>query len=226
MTDDEAQQAYWEDEHGHRGYDHPVVAAFARQRVAEVFCRWLDLGEVRTALDVACGDGFSTWYVGEHVAEVHGIDRSGRMLRRHPMFGTDRLVQGDVRELPFDDGRFDLVYAWEALHHVSNPQDVLAEMARVSRRYVLVAEPNRRNPAQLAFALADREHRWVLRYSLAYMRRVFARAGLHVLKAAAGGWIFPNKTPRWLLPALRRLPYWCPLGITNWVLGIRREAEP
>ncbi|MFH1748828.1 MAG: methyltransferase domain-containing protein [Planctomycetota bacterium] len=219
MTSDTQQQVYWEREHDFRGYQHPVVEFFARQRINCVMANWLDLEQVDSALDVGCGDGFSTFYVSQRIPEISAVDRSTHMLDRHPLRHTRRLYQADARQLPFEDNHFDLVYGWEILHHIADPCDVLREMMRVSRRYVLVAEPNRNNPAQFAFALADSEHRWVLRYSLAFMRRIFERAGLSVLQARTGGWIFPNKTPRLLLPVLRRLPYFWPLGITNWVLG-------
>jgi len=226
MTDDARQRVYWEKDHKFRTYDHPVVEFFARQRVKEVLGRWLDLASVRRALDVGCGDGFSTFYTSERIPEVFGIDQSSRMLSRHPLRDTGRLCQGDARELPFETGSFDLVYGWEILHHISDPGVVLAEMARVSRRYVLVAEPNRKNLFQFAFALLDREHRWVLRYSLAYMRRAFEVAGLRVTQMATGGWVFANKTPQWLLPLIGRLPYWSPLGTTNWMLGEKLRDCP
>ena len=224
MTDDSLQQTYWEADHGHRAYDHPVVAFFASQRVERVAARWINLPAVHNALDVGCGDGFSTYYMSRRIPEIYAVDRSARMLARHPLADTGRCFQADARELPFEDARFDLVYGWEILHHVSEPHRVLAEMARVSRRYVLSAEPNRANPLQFGFALMDREHRWVLRYSLGYLRRQFEKAGLKVVRSGTGGWVFPNKTPRWMLGPLKRLPYWCPLGITHWVLGEKASA--
>jgi SAM-dependent methyltransferase len=148
------------------------------------------------------------------------------MLRRNPLYEKGKLVEGDVRTLPFPPGSFDLVYGWEVLHHISDPGTVVAEMARVSRRYVLLAEPNRANPAQFGFALADREHRWVLRYGHGYLRRLIEGAGLKVLRIRTGGWVFPNKTPRWLLPLLKAMPYWFPLGITNWALGEKLSPAP
>ena len=223
--DDDKQKEYWEENHGHRMYDHPVVEFFARQRIEQVAGKWLDLSTIKTALDVGCGDGFSTYYMNQHVEEVHAIDRSNRMLNRHPLRDTGRCVQGDVRELPFEDNTFDLVYGWEILHHISNPHVVLAEMARVTRKYVLIAEPNRYNIFQFGFALADPEHRWVLRYSLKYMRKQFELAGLNPEQTRAGGWIFPNKAPVWLLPILKIIPYWCPLGISNWVLGTKNNGK-
>jgi hypothetical protein len=55
------------------------------------------------------------------------------------------------------------------------------------------------------------------------MRNLFEKAGLQIVHASAGGWIFPNKTPISLLPVLRHLPYRSPVGISNWVLGSKRS---
>ena len=220
MTTTQRQRIYWETEHGFRTYDHPVVRYFASQRI-DYIRTWLDLADVQSALDVGCGSGFSTYYMNQHVADVWAFDRSYRMLDDHPLKNQRRLALADALTLPFADDTFDLVYGWEILHHIASPEHVIAEMGRVSRRSVLVAEPNPLNPVQFAFALADPEHRWVLRYRLPYMRSLFENAGLRVLHASSGGWIFPNKTPMNLLPVLKRLPYRSPIGISNWVLGMK-----
>lgn len=217
-TNDRRQQAYWEEDHRFRTYDHPIVRFFAQQRI-QYIRTWFDLTGVESALDVGCGDGFSTYYMREHIPDIWAVDRSHRMLSRHPLRGTGKIGVADVLELPFRDKAFDLVYGWEVLHHIADPRQAVAEMARVSRRYVLAVEPNRYNPFQFGFALVDREHRWVLRYSTAYLRSVFASVGLGIAYAGSGGWVFPNKTPRWLMPLLSRIPYRSPFGISTWVLG-------
>ena len=220
MTTDERQLDYWARDHGFRRYDDPVVRTFASQRL-RFLEGWLDLSTVQRALDVGCGDGFSTFYFRQRVTEVWATDRSEVMLGRHPLRGEQRLCVADARALPYGSGSFDLVYGWEMLHHISDPVAVVSEMARVSRRYVLVVEPNRAHPLQFAFALLDPEHRWVLRYSLAYLRGICERAGLRVLRSARGGHIFPNRTPRRLAPLLAAIPYAAPFGISNWVLAER-----
>jgi SAM-dependent methyltransferase len=211
---------YWESEHGHRAYDHPVVRFFAMQRL-DYIRQFLDLQQVHTALDVGCGNGFSTFYMHNYVPHIWAVDRSYHMLIRHPFKQAGRAILADAFTLPFPDKTFDLVYGWEVLHHIVDPTVVVAEMARVSRRYILVAEPNRSNLAQCAFALMDREHRLVLHYNRAFLRHVFTAAGLTVQHLSSGGWIFPNVTPQWLLPILGRLPYRWPFGITHWILGVR-----
>ena len=44
------------------------------------------------------------------------------------------LVVGDVHDLPFPDGSFDVVHAHQVLQHVADPVRALAEMRRVCRR--------------------------------------------------------------------------------------------
>jgi SAM-dependent methyltransferase len=218
VTNDLRQRAYWEDEHGFRTYDHPAVCFFALQRIGYI-CTWLDLQDVKSTLDVGCGSGFSTYYMQKYIPDIWAVDQSNRMLAQHPLRNCGRVSMADALKLPFADNVFDLVYGWEILHHLSDPRLAVAEMARVSRRHVLVAEPNRSNLAQFAFALLDREHRWVLRYTLEYVRGLFESEGLKIEHSSRGGWVFPNVTPLWLLPLLRRIPYRSPLGVSNWVLG-------
>lgn len=219
-TSDERQRRYWDADPIYRHASHPVVEMFVRQRLDYV-AGWLDFASVGSALDVGCGDGFSSVGMSERIPRVWGVDRSNAMLARHPHRGSGRLARGDITRLPFRDGAIDLVYCWEVLHHVGQPGPAVAEMARVSRRWVLIAEPNPRNPLQLGFALVDREHRWVLKYSLDYMRQLLRNAGLHVVHASSGGFILPNRTPSWLAAWLRRFPYPSGIGISNWVLGVK-----
>jgi len=213
-TNDARQCEYWEAEHGFRRYDHPVVRAFATQRI-QFISRHVDLEAVRTVLDVGCGAGVSSFYYEQVVDSVHGIDRSDAMLADNPL-PRERLHRGAAENLPFPDDSFDLVNAWELLHHVEDPRCVLKEIARVSREHVVVFEPNRYNPALAAFALLDREHRWILRHSLRSLRRLAEGLGLDVRVARVVGCIFPNKTPWILLGGLKRIPFRLPVvGISN-----------
>lgn len=220
VTTDERQIAYWAQDRGHRTHDHPVVQFFATQRV-EFIEQCLHLSNVTNALDVGCGNGFSTFYMRRRVPAIWASDRSRFMLSRHPLRADRRLAAADAVALPFADATFDLVYGWEVLHHMAEPVRAVREMARVSRRYVFLVEPNPWNAAQLAFALWDPEHRWVLRYTRKYMGRLCEQAGLRVVRAVTGGWVLPNVTPDVLLGVLRRLPYRFALGLSNWVFAVK-----
>jgi 2-polyprenyl-3-methyl-5-hydroxy-6-metoxy-1,4-benzoquinol methylase len=221
VTNNTKQHTYWESDLGHREYDHPVVKAFAQQRI-DYISQWLDLEGINTALDVGCGNGFSTDAMRQHIPHIWGVDYASHMLKRHPFHDQSRLILANAFHLPFASNAFDLVYGWEVLHHIDNPGQVVREMNRVSRQYVLLAEPNRQNPAQLINALADTEHRWVLRYNLTYLCQLLEAANLQVIHASCGGWLFPNITPTWLLAVIMRLPYKFPLGISIWVLGVKK----
>ncbi len=225
-TNDDRQRRYWEESHGFRSCGHPVVRAFAIQRIRFV-SRFVDLNTVSSVLDVGCGSGASSYYYGRFVREVHGVDRSRAMLARNPL-PREYLHCADVTALPFEDDSFDLVNAWELLHHVEYPLQVVKEIVRVSREYVVLFEPNRYNPALAALALVDPEHRWILRYSMSFMRRLAEAAELDIEVSRVVGCIFPNKTPRFLAGLLERMPYRLPVvGISNALIcRTRRGRNP
>jgi len=55
-------------------------------------------------------------------------------------------VIGDIRELDFPDDSFDLVCAFEVLEHIplEESEKALEEMARISKRHVIISVPHRR----------------------------------------------------------------------------------
>jgi hypothetical protein len=97
-----------------------------------------------TALDVGSGsEGVAGW-LGPGW-EVTAVDRSfeDAVAPPGPHGGSSRRVTGDVRELPFGDGAFDVVLALDVLEHVP-PADrarALREVVRAARRRVIVACP-------------------------------------------------------------------------------------
>ncbi|MGB9408574.1 MAG: class I SAM-dependent methyltransferase [Terracidiphilus sp.] len=60
-----------------------------------------------------------------------------------PMDGAELcMVNADAEDMQFADGSYDLVLAHEMLHHCRSPHKALLEMLRVSRRHVIIQEPN------------------------------------------------------------------------------------
>ena len=49
--------------------------------------------------------------------------------------------QASIYALPFEDGAFDLCLTYEVLEHLDDPPRALSEIARVTRRYILVSVP-------------------------------------------------------------------------------------
>lgn len=199
------QRRFWAANKNARSFDHPVVECFARQRVDYVK-QHIDLGEVDCAFDVGCGDGFATHYFAQSIPRVEGGDISELMLEHNPLDrGLLKVIDAEDLDLP--DDSYDLVYLWEVLHHLKDPALAVREMGRVSRRYVVLFEPNRANAMQFAFGLLNKQERGTLRSSKAYLRDLVERAGLEIIACDHCGKIPPNKTPSWLFAILRRLPF-------------------
>jgi 2-polyprenyl-3-methyl-5-hydroxy-6-metoxy-1,4-benzoquinol methylase len=98
-------------------------------------------------LDVGCGEGVLTEQWAARLGEdpVVGLDLEDPKLsaewatRTRPNLSF-RTTNGDGA-LPFEDGAFDLVAAIEALEHIPNPEAIVAELARVAGRHLLVSVP-------------------------------------------------------------------------------------
>ena len=91
-------------------------------------------------LDLACGEGVTAQRVTivHPTARLTGLDIDEPSLkiaqRINPGFAVTR---GDVYNLPYETGVFDLVIATEVLEHLRWPAEVLKEIKRVSRYCIL-----------------------------------------------------------------------------------------
>jgi ubiquinone/menaquinone biosynthesis C-methylase UbiE len=94
----------------------------------------LDALEPGRALDAACGTGRHTSHLLERGHDVVGVDATAEMLAvaREKAPGA-RFEQGDVCDLRFDDGEFDLAVCGLALEHVADLDRAVSELARVVR---------------------------------------------------------------------------------------------
>ena len=93
-------------------------------------------GESADVLDAACGVGYGSAYLAETARKVVGVDRSAEALdyaRGEYARANVQFVEGDLLALPFPDGAFDVVCAFEAIEHLDNQRAFLSEAARVLR---------------------------------------------------------------------------------------------
>jgi len=197
------QEQYF-DQVAYRDPMHPVVRAYADPKV-EFIKQYVPLtGRV---LDLGCGNGIFTLRFANAGAEVTGLDYSLHLLRQNK---HSRLICGDANSVPFPDRKFDVVFEANVLHHVVDRERVIREMARTSRRYVVLLEPNRYNPLMLGFSLLVRAERGGLKSSMSRLRAEVARCGLRVVSTLSTGMISQNNTPATLVPFLKRFdqPIW------------------
>ena len=214
--DNNFQFDFWQKkEHSFRDTNHPVVRFFSQQR-SRLVKEYIPFDKIKTYLDIGSGDGVSALYLSENL-KVCVSDYSIHRLEKNKFSSK---VVCDCNMLPFKDNSFDVVSCWEVLHHNLDIQKVIAEMKRISKKYVYVFEPNMCNPLQFFFALVSKEHYWVIkhRYTLKNLQNQFEKAGLKTTVALNTGWIFPNKTPLWLLGVLSKLPFRYGLGISNFLV--------
>ncbi|MGH2867962.1 MAG: class I SAM-dependent methyltransferase [Solirubrobacteraceae bacterium] len=100
-----------------------------------------------SVLDVGCGEGVLSeqWAQKLGTGRVVGVDLADPKLeaewdqRGHANLDFRAM---DAGRLEFGDAEFDLVAATEVLEHVSDPERVLAEMARVASGHLLVSVPH------------------------------------------------------------------------------------
>lgn len=206
------EKPYWDDvkDRGmvRRSPNHPVVKFYSKQRL-EYLKEKIELDSVKTCLDVACGTGFSSFHLPLD-KQITGIDFSYRLLKINPLKSK---IQGSGYSLPFRSNSFDLVFGWEFLHHLDNPEKVLSEMVRVTKKYLVLFEPNRYNPVLFFYSLYNKEERRVLRYHKAQMLKLVNLTGLDLISCDTVGWVFAGSSPKFSLKICQHLPYKNKLGI-------------
>jgi len=136
----------------------------------ELVVEWSDPGEGVKALDVATGGGHVARRLREKGCDVVTLD---------PSPGMQADVLAGAESIPFEDGSFDVVVSRIAPHHFEDVGAALAEMARVSKRLVVIEDTlfssDRHEQAE---KLRDPTH--VRNYTEDEWRSFLAGAGLQV----------------------------------------------
>jgi SAM-dependent methyltransferase len=173
--------------------------AHSQGRDLELFAGWA-AGE--TGLDVATGGGHVARVLRDAGLEVVTID---------PAPGMNPTVVSRAEEIPFADASFDVVACRVAAHHFQDPDGALKEMARVSRRLVLVADNlYLGEDGEAADRLHDPTH--VRNYSEDEWREMFEAAGLELevferedKRIDLQGWLDRAETPAEDRPRIEEL---------------------
>ena len=97
-----------------------------------------DLPLRSTLLDVGCGRGEMLDFAHRLGFEVRGCEVVPALI------DNQRVIFGEAHALPFGADSFDVVTLWDVIEHL-RPDDtaqVLAELARVARKHVLITAAN------------------------------------------------------------------------------------
>jgi pseudaminic acid biosynthesis-associated methylase len=123
---------------------------------------------IESVLEVGCNVGWNLTYLsrlGDY--RLVGVEPQADVVRRGRRRGDQfAILEGNAFDLPFKDGAFDLVFTSGVLIHI-HPRDLpraLAEIGRVSRRFVLYIEYDNASEVEVSYhgqggALWKRDHR-------------------------------------------------------------------
>jgi SAM-dependent methyltransferase len=175
----------------------------------------------RRTLEVGCGEGRVTRDLAARGHRVVGLDASPTLVRLAQEADPEgEYVLGDAAALPFEDGAFDLVVAFNSLMDVQDMPGAVAEAARVLERggrfCVCVTHPL---ADAGAFERSEPDARFVIEGSYYGKRRFEGREERDGLAITFRGWTYPLEAyaralegAGLLIEALREPPYAAPDG--------------
>jgi SAM-dependent methyltransferase len=175
-----------------------------------------------SCLDAGAAEGYKAELVRRLFgAEVVATDLSENACRRaREIFGLTALA-GDLHDLPFDDGEFDVALCSETLEHVSDFRSALAELLRVSRTAVVITVPHESRDRVEENRSSGEPHAHINSFDLDTLGflerggrlRVIARPIVSPLTAAAAGLV--EGAPRELREPADRHRAWNRLARVN-----------
>jgi SAM-dependent methyltransferase len=106
------------------------------------------LARGKRVLDAGCGAGYGSAELADVAEKVTGIDIAPAAVdyaRAHYALPNLAFEQASCTQLPYADGAFDLVVAFEVIEHLENWRDFLQEVRRVlaPAGQAIVSTPNR-----------------------------------------------------------------------------------
>ena len=109
-----------------------------RERIwADMEAKLAGLGTLDEVLDFGCGDG---WFSEKVKESGFAKNLTSLDVKRRKFSYVEPIIYQGGSKLPFQEDFFDLVYSIDVLHHCSNPISYLDELAKVSKRYILIKD--------------------------------------------------------------------------------------
>ena len=111
----------------------------------KTFYKMLKPLKVTSILDVGCGEGFTLKKLEEKKIgkKNEGIDYSSDAIKiGRKIYPELNLKKGDVYKLDYPDNSFDLAICTEVLEHLADPAKAVAEIKRVTKKYIVFSVPN------------------------------------------------------------------------------------
>lgn len=147
--------------------------------------REIGLNADQAILDIGCGRGYFLEFLRNvGYSKLFGIDPCTPLVKNTVFEG---VKNGSFQNHLFDAESMDLVITCHTLHHLQNryPLEEIREMARISRRYVAIAEINNNNLPMFLVSFANkRVEANAMYYNRNHSAKLLAQAGLKVVYQA------------------------------------------
>lgn len=106
----------------------------------------IDYLGIQSILDIGSGTGRAIQYIKKLRPDLRivGIEpvEELREIGYGKGLSPEELMDGDVTNLNFKEGEFDLVCEFAVLHHVKQPELAVAEMLRVAKKAIFISDSN------------------------------------------------------------------------------------
>jgi SAM-dependent methyltransferase len=111
----------------------PVARKAQAEKIHAILCNHLQSELMgKRCLEVGCGNGEITNYLAKLTFQIVGVEINGRVLRSNLINDNQATyVQGDGRQLPFEDSTFDIVILAQVYEHMTRQEMLSAEIYRV-----------------------------------------------------------------------------------------------
>ena len=159
--------------------------------------------KIESALDVGCGDGYlCSLYKTKGIKTVEGCDFSKKRIDfAKKTFTKCKFSEESIYNMTYKNNSFDLVSSVEVIEHLENPLDAIKELARVSKKYVLITVPydeplrNTACPHCLKIFYLDGH---IQRFTVERLSNLCISANLTVKKINKYNPFFKRRALRWL----------------------------
>lgn len=117
----------------------------------EIYSSTVDKVKPGSIIDVGCGTGKHSINLAKKGFKVFSVELTENGIVAAKKTATEMgvnifLVRGDVECMPFKNNAFDYSFCGLIIHHFVNPDKMLDEVTRVTRKSLFAYEPNALEP--------------------------------------------------------------------------------
>lgn len=198
--------SYWEKNALTRPqFNHPATQIFI-ENILNIIKNKISNIKDLTLLDCGCGNGRYLAHFNKLLKSAYGFDYSLQMIKQAKAAGITNVMEGNGLNIPFNDDSFDISFGACYIHNLSSELKAVKEMVRISKKYIVIIEPNPVSALGIYHLVTPYEKLHSLKLTSSYIKKLLKKCNTRILYSAKFSYITPNKTPKTLIPILRIFP--------------------